>query len=111
MITIRFLAVAAFVGMAVTIAAGFTAGDFFEQIGDIWSLAWGRVTLIDLYIGLALFGGWVTIREQRWPMIVGWWFGLFFLGNLAATLYLVRAAFTSSTVGEVLTGHPPFIEN
>ena len=52
--------------MAVTIAYGFAAGSFSDEGGTILDLAWGRVTLIDLYVGLALFGGWIVLRERSW---------------------------------------------
>jgi hypothetical protein len=102
--SVRILAMTAVVIMGVTVVTGFLSGDFFDEGGDIWSLAWGRVTLIDLYVGLGLFGGWVAIRELRWPSIVAWWLGLVVLGNLGAALYLVRSAFTSSSVRELLLG-------
>lgn len=103
---VRALAVVAVVVMLVTIAFGFVSGDFASEGSSIWVLAWGKVTLIDLYVGLALFGAWVAVREKR-PVVAGsWWLALIVLGNLAAAVYLVRASFTSFDVAELLTGSP-----
>ena len=89
--------------MLVTIIAGFAAADFGDQGRQILDLAWGRVTLIDLYAGLVLFAGWVWLRE-RTAIVVPWLIGLVVLGNLAAGIYALMAAMRSSTVSEFLTG-------
>lgn len=101
---VRVLAVAAVLVMLATIVFGFVSGDFGEEGSAIWSLAWGKVTLIDLYVGLVLFAAWVALREKE-PVVVGvWWLALIVLGNLAAAVYLLRMSFGSSNVAEMLTG-------
>ncbi len=99
------------VTMTVAVAMGFLSGGFVDEGSAIWALAWGKVTLIDLYVGLVFFGVWVSIRERRLLMVVLWWAGLVVLGNLAAALYLVFASFKSSTVHELLTGERPRSES
>lgn len=89
--------------MAATIAYGFAAGSFSDEGGTILDLAWGRVTLIDLYVGLALFGGWIVLRERSWRA-VPWLIALVFLGNLASALYAFLAAVRADSTGEFLTG-------
>ena len=101
---VRAIAVVAVVVMVATIVYGFVSGDFGSEGSLIWSLAWGKVTLIDLYVGLVLFGAWVAVREGRPPVVAGWVLALVVLGNLAAAVYVVRASFTSSDVGELLVG-------
>lgn len=101
--TIR-AATALLVGMmAATIIYGFIAGDFGDEGRTILDLAWGRVTLIDLYAGLALFGGWIGLREG-WRRTLPWLVGLVVLGNLAAALYAFLAARRSDSISEFLTG-------
>lgn len=103
---VRVLAVVAVLVMVATIVFGFVSGDFAGEGSSIWSLAWGKVTLIDLYVGLVLFAAWIALRERK-PVVVGaWWLALIVLGNLAAAVYLVRASFGSSDVTELLTGSP-----
>ena len=89
--------------MAATIAYGFIAGDFGEEGGAILDLAWGRVTLIDLYVGLALFGAWIVIREG-WRRALPWLAGLIVLGSFGAAVYAFLAARKTDSVVEFLTG-------
>jgi hypothetical protein len=102
--TVRILAVFAFVGMSAAIVFGLISGDFGEESSAIWALPWGKVTLVDLYVGLLLFGGWIAYREGNRVVIVAWWVALAVLGNLAAAAYLLRATFTAGSVGEMLRG-------
>lgn len=89
--------------MTGTVVYGLVAGEFGEEGRTILELAWGRVTLIDLYIGLALFGGWIVIRDG-WARAGPWFVALVVLGNLAAAVYAFRAALTSDDVGSFVRG-------
>ena len=104
MLVIRVISVIGAVVMAAAIAVGFVTGDFSLEGGEILGLAWGRVTLIDLYVGLTLFGAWVAFRERSWVTTILWWLLLVGLGNLAASLYLAIAAFKSSDLRELMLG-------
>ena len=96
--------------MAATIAYGLAADSFSDEGSMILDLAWGRVTLIDLYVGLALFGGWVVLRERNWRA-VPWLIALVFLGNLASAFYAFLAAVRADSTSEFLTGRAePFDE-
>ena len=109
MVVVRTLSLLGAVTMAVAVVLGFLSGGFVDEGSAIWALSWGKVTLIDLYVGLGFFGVWVSARERRLSAVAIWWLALVVLGNLAAALYLVFASFTSSTVHELLTGdraHP-----
>jgi hypothetical protein len=101
--TIRIITAALTVVMAATIIYGMFAGSFGGEGGEILDLAWGRVTLIDLYVGLALFGGWIVIRERS-PVAVPWLVALVLLGNFATALYAFVAAMRSDSVIAFLTG-------
>lgn len=102
--TSKMLSVLAVVVMAAAIAHGIVAGGLSTEGEAIWGLAWGKVTLVDLYAGLALFGGWVALRERRPVRTAGWWLALAVTGNLAAALYLALAAFSSSSIEELMLG-------
>ena len=109
MFVIRTLSLIGAVIMTVTIVLGFLSGGFMDEGSAIWALSWGKVTLIDLYVGLVVFGLWVSVRERRLSVVVIWWLSLVVFGNLAAALYVVFASFTASSVRELLTGervHP-----
>lgn len=80
--TSKILSVLVVVVMAAAIAHGIVAGELSTEGEVIWSLAWSKVTLVDLYAGLALFGGWVALREPSPFRIAGWWLALAVTGNL-----------------------------
>jgi hypothetical protein len=102
----RILAWAVVAVMTGAILYGFANGEFGANGSDIWALPWGKVTLIDLYAALALFGGWIAYRESSRGRIALWWLSLILLGSLAAGIYVVRALFDSSSTEELLTGKP-----
>ena len=93
--TVRFFGMAATTIMVVALAVAFATGDFSSEGSQIMELAWGRMSLIDLYVGAALVGGWIAHRERSWPRIVGWWLALIVLGHLASAIYVVVAARSS----------------
>lgn len=104
MTVLRALSWAVVLGMIGAILYGFTNGGFGADASAIWALPWGKVTLIDLYAGLAMFGAWVALRETRRSRIVLWWVALVTLGNLAAGVYLLRALHTATDTTELLVG-------
>ena len=79
--------------MAAALVHGLVAGDIFAEGAWLLSLAWGRVTVIDVYAGLTLFAAWVWWREPRAWVAGGWIVALCLLGNLAAGCYVALAAF------------------
>lgn len=70
---------------------GFSSGDFGAEGSAILDLAWGKVTLIDLYVGLFLIGTWIVWRERSVLRALPWLIGMVFLGSLAAAAYVVFA--------------------
>ena len=104
MVVVRAVSVVAVLVMAGAISFGLASGDFGAEGTEILALAWGKVTLIDLYVGLALFGTWVAFRERSWLGTIVWWVLLVVLGNFAAAVYLAIAAFRSANMPQLLTG-------
>lgn len=104
MFALRVLSIGGVVVMASAIIFGPLTGDFSGEGSEIAALAWGKVTLIDLYVGLAFFGAWVALRERRAVVVVFWWMGLVVLGNLAAAVYLAVVVFRADTLKQVLLG-------
>lgn len=90
--------------MAGAIVYGFISGGFGDDASAIWALPWGKVSIIDLYLGLVIFGAWIAVREDNPARIGLWWAALVVLGNFAAGLYLVRAAMLSADTRELLLG-------
>lgn len=90
--------------MAVAIIYGFSSGDFGDEASAIWALPWGKVSIIDLYAGLVIFGAWVAVRERSLGKVALWWVGLIVLGNFAAGAYVVRSSLNSADLPELLLG-------
>ena len=103
MTTIRMVTGSAAILMLGAIAYGLLAGDFGDDGGLILDLVWGRVTLVDLYLGLVLFGGWIVIRERS-AVAVPWLVALVVLGNLAAAVYAFVAAMRTDSITVFLMG-------
>ena len=90
--------------MVGAITYGLAGGGFSDEASAIWALPWGKVMLIDLYAGLAIFGAWIAVRERRALPVALWWCGLVVLGNLAAGAYLVSALRGSDDTTDLLLG-------
>lgn len=63
-------------------------GDFVKEAALIYDMAWGKVTLFDLYIGLFLFGAFVFYMETSKSVAFIWIIFILSLGNLVSLIYL-----------------------
>lgn len=77
--------------MALAIAYGIASGGFAEDGRTIWSLPWGKVTLVDLFVGFGVVGAVIVWRERRPRRWLPWLVALLFLGNLVTAAYLLWA--------------------
>lgn len=80
-----------FVAMILGLALAFTFGDFFADGRIMLSLPWGRLSLLDVYVGFLLFSGWVLFREPSTPRAFLWIVAILLLGNVLAALYAILA--------------------
>lgn len=80
------------VGMLGAIAYGFTGGSFTDEGSQLLGLAWGRVTVIDLYLMFGVFAAWVWWRENSVLRSLAWTVAIVFLGSVAVGAYLILAA-------------------
>ncbi len=104
MTTIRVLTVGLTVVMFGAIALSMATGDFSGEGSWILDHPWGRMTLIDLYVGVALFAGWVFLRERS-PWVALAWLPVFVvLGNAGTALYAAIAAFRTDDIRAFLLG-------
>jgi len=81
--------------MFLTLVYGFITGDFFKEGSILFSMAWGKVSLIDVYIGFFLFSAWVIYREEKWVTAALWILSIMILGNFITGLYATIALFNS----------------
>jgi len=98
--TVSALGVAA---MTIALIYGFTSGDFSGEGGQILDLIWGRVTLIDLYVGVAIIAAFVFWRERSLPVSIAWLAMFVVLGHWATALYVLIASMRARSVEELLT--------
>jgi len=104
MTAIRVLTVGLTVVMFGAIALSMATGDFGTEGSWILENPWGRMTLVDLYVGVALLAGWVFLRERS-PWVAVIWLPVFFvLGNAGTALYAAIAAFRTDDIRTFLLG-------
>lgn len=53
--------------------------------------AWGWVTILDVYLGFIVFGGYLCAREGRARHALPWLAGILVLGNVVTAAYLLWA--------------------
>lgn len=101
---IRLFTIALTVVMFVAIGVAMATGDFGDEGAWILDHAWGRMSLIDLYVGIALFAGWVFLRERSWWIAMLWLPVFVVLGNAGTALYAAIASFRADDVRDFLLG-------
>ncbi|MBI5935968.1 MAG: DUF1475 family protein [Chloroflexi bacterium] len=82
--------------MTAVLIYGFTIGDFSGEGGQLLSMPWGIVSLVDLYTGFVLFSGWIIFREKSLPIAIAWTIAMMTLGFFAGALYAFLALQTSN---------------
>ena len=85
------LALIGFLIMLFSISTAFIVGDFSAEGSIILSLAWGKVSLIDVYIGFLIFSGWIIYRERSWGRSLMWVVLMMIFGNMTACFYILLA--------------------
>ena len=68
---------------------GFTIGDFTQDGGEIIANPWGKVSLVDLYVGFILFSAWIIFREKYLLISIIWVILMMILGFFTASLYIL----------------------
>ena len=90
----RFIVILAATGGVVLVATmihAALAGNLRVEGAVLTDLLWGRVLLVDVYLGFALFAAWIGWREGMTFVGMIWIVALFGLGNIVACVYVVRA--------------------
>jgi hypothetical protein len=81
--------------MTAVLIQGFALGDFFVDGGTLLSNPWGIVSLVDLYVGFALFSCWIAFREKSVALSIIWIAAMMVLGFFAGSLYVFIHLYTS----------------
>ena len=61
-------------------------------------------TMLDLYVGLLIFGTWVALTEPRRSLIPLWWVLLLLFGNMVSLAYLLRRSFIARDLRTAILG-------
>ncbi len=91
----KSIALAGLLAMTGVLIYGFTTGDFFAEGSRLLAMPWGIVSLVDLYVGFALFSCWIVYREKALLPSVIWVILMMVLGFWAGALYTFIALQTS----------------
>jgi hypothetical protein len=90
--------------MVMALAYGVLEGDFSGEGAVLVDLAWGRVSLVDIYTGVFVFGAWIVWREPSMRRATPWLALLVVFGNFGIAPYLLWISRSKTTVAEALTG-------
>ncbi|HET6846792.1 MAG TPA: DUF1475 family protein [Anaerolineales bacterium] len=92
---ITAIALLGLLAMSAVLIYGFTVGDFNAEGSQLMGMPWGIVSLVDLYVGFALFSCWIVFRERAWLPSIIWVVLMMVLGFWAGALYTLIAARSS----------------
>ena len=93
--TAKLIALLGVLAMGGILIYAFTVGDFAAEGSQLTSMPWGIVSLVDLYVGFALFAMWIIYREPvRWQAAI-WVVLLMVLGFFIGSLYTLLALYQS----------------
>ena len=87
----KFISLAGLLAMTAVLIYGFTVGDFSAEGARLLAMPWGIVSLVDLYVGFALFSGWIVFREKALLPSIIWVILMMVLGFWAGALYTFLA--------------------
>jgi hypothetical protein len=87
----KIISLAGLLAMTAVLIYGFTVGDFSAEGARLVAMPWGIVSLVDLYVGFALFSGWIVFREKALLPSIIWVILMMVLGFWAGALYTFLA--------------------
>jgi len=76
-------------GMTAVLLNGFINGSFGADGAALLANPWGVVSIVDLYVGFALFSIWIAFRESSLITIIIWVILMIVLGFFAGSLYVL----------------------
>lgn len=91
----KIISIAGLLAMTGVLIYAFTQGDLLAEGAQLLGMPWGIVSLVDLYVGFALFSCWIVFREKALLPSVIWVVLMMVLGFWAGALYTYLALQTS----------------
>ena len=77
--------------MTVVLLNGFINGSFSRDGAALIANPWGIVSIVDLYVGFALFSLWIAFREKNLILVIVWIILMMVLGFFTASVYVLIA--------------------
>ena len=91
----KIVALLGLLAMTGILVYAFSIGNFSQEGGELLSMPWGIVSLVDLYVGFALFSFWIVYREKAILPSIIWVVLMLVLGFWSGALYTFIALQTS----------------
>ena len=91
---LRFVRTVAWTGLAalsVVLVYALAAGHFSADAVLLLANPWGLATVVDIYVGFALFSCWILWREKNKGRAAAWVALVLATGNVASTIYVLLA--------------------
>ena len=88
---VRCIAWTGLVALSAALVYALVAGRFSEDAASLVANPWGLATLVDIYVGFALFSCWIVWREQRADRALVWIVLVLATGNIASSVYVLLA--------------------
>ncbi len=90
--------------MVLMIIYSLSTNTFTTDGSILLSMAWGQMSMVDLYIGFLAVFGWICYREKETLTRVIWFILLMTTGSLATCLYIAKAFNESNDKTEFFFG-------
>ncbi len=104
MLVVRAVAAFTVGAMSAVILAALTTSSLAEDGASLLALAWGRVSLVDLYLAFVLMWLWIVFRERSAWRSALWLVVTLVTGSLAIGVYLLAASMRARTPLELVLG-------
>jgi hypothetical protein len=88
---VKSIALLGLLSMTGILIYAFSTGNFSREGSQLLSLSWGIVSLVDLYVGFALFSIWIVYREKAVLPSIFWVLLMMVLGFWTGALYTLIA--------------------
>jgi len=89
------------IAMTAVLINGFINGNFSRDGSELLANPWGIISIVDLYVGFALFSIWIAFREKALIHTVIWILLMIVFGFLTGSIYVLVALYKSK--GDWLT--------
>lgn len=87
----KVIALLGLLAMTGILIFAFTTGNFSQEGSRLLGMSWGIVSLVDLYVGFALFSIWIVYREKAVLPSIPWVLLMMVLGFWTGALYTLIA--------------------